>query len=93
MPEYLVELYISRDDAAGARRLARHARLSANELTRGATATRYLRSVFVPDDETCFLFYEAVSADAVRAAGRVAQLSFDHVAEMVGDFTAEGSTP
>ena len=31
----------------------------------------YLRSIFVPEDETCFLLYQAESIDAVRlAAGR-----------------------
>ena len=51
-----------------------------------------LISIFVPEDETCFLFYEAVSVEAVRMAGRLAQLPFDHVAETAGDSTVEGST-
>ena len=47
-----------------------------------ARLRRYLRSIFVPDDET-FLLYEAVSADAVREVARRAALPFDHIAATV----------
>lgn len=36
---------------------------------------RFLRSVFVPEDDICFLLYEAPSADAVRIAVRRADLT------------------
>ena len=59
MAEYLVELYVSRSDAAGAEQGAERARLAAEELRREGAAVRYVRSIFVPEDETCFLLYEA----------------------------------
>jgi hypothetical protein len=44
---------------------------------------RYLRSIFVPEDETCFLVYEAGSADDVRRAATLAGLPADHIVEMI----------
>jgi hypothetical protein len=83
MPEFLVELYVSRADTAAVERQAGRARLAAEELSREGTPVRYLRSVFVPEDETCFLLYEAVSAEQVEEAARRASLRFDHAAAVV----------
>ena len=84
MAEYLAELYVSRTDADGAERSARRTRLAASELTREGTPVRCVRSMFVPEVETCFLLFEAGSVEAVQAAGRRAALAFEHVAEVVG---------
>jgi hypothetical protein len=40
---------------------------------------RFLRSVFVPEDDTCFLIYEGPSAESVRAAARRAKLGVRRV--------------
>ena len=82
MPEFVVELYIARTDAAAMRGAARRARLAAQELAVLGTPVRYMRSIFVPEDETCFLLYEAASPDAVRVAVARADLPSDHVAEV-----------
>jgi len=74
MAEFLVEFYVSRTDTAFVERGAEHARLAAERLTRDGTTVRYVRSIFVPEDETCFLLYEAPSIDAVRAAAERAGL-------------------
>ena len=81
MAEYLVELYVPRTDAAAARRLASNARRAAEQLTREGTPVRYERSIFVPDDETCFHLYEAESAEAVRELVRRAELPCGRIAE------------
>ena len=60
MAEFALELYVSRTDATAARRNAELARTAAE-----GTTVRYLRSIFMPEDETCFLFFEASSAAAV----------------------------
>ena len=57
------------------------ARAACEELSRHGTRVRFLRSIFVPEDETCFHLYEAVSADAVRQAARHAGLDYARVAE------------
>jgi hypothetical protein len=85
VPEFLVELYLSRTDVDGVERGARRARLAAEQLSRAGTPVRYLRSMFVPGDETWLLLYEAASAEAVRTAARRAALPFDRVAEVVAE--------
>ena len=84
MVEFLVEIYASRTDAAAVERSAIRAQRAAEELTREGTPVRYLRSIFVPEDETCFLLYEARSAEAVRDALRRASLPAGRVGEAVG---------
>jgi hypothetical protein len=79
--EYLVELYVPRTDAAAAQRFAADARRAAEQLNREGRRVRYERSIFVPDDETCFHLYEAESAEAVRELLRRAQLPCGRIAE------------
>src|SRR5437764_5027776 len=81
MAEFLVELYVSSRNAAAVERGAARARVAAEELTREGTPVRYLRSIFVPEDETCFYLCEACSADAVREVARRATLPFERVTE------------
>jgi hypothetical protein len=60
MGEFALELCIFRTDVTAVRRSV--------ELAWTAAATaRYLRSIFRPEDEWCFLFFEASSAAAVGA--------------------------
>jgi hypothetical protein len=40
---------------------------------------RFVRSVFIPEDETCLCVYEAASAEDVRDAARRAGLQVDNV--------------
>lgn len=80
MPEFLVELYVPRADGAALESSERRARLAAEELTREGSPVRYMRSIFVPEDEVCFFLYEAASTDDVEKAARRASLPFDHVA-------------
>jgi hypothetical protein len=79
MPEYLLEFYAPRGDARAAGAESESARLAAEELMRRGTAIRYRRSIFVPDEETCFLLFEAESADAVRDAATLADLPTGHI--------------
>jgi Protein of unknown function (DUF4242) len=83
--EFLVELYVPRGDPAAAARGAARARLAGEELTSEGTPVRYLRSIFVAEDETCFFLYEAESVGDVRAAARRAGLPCDHICEAVED--------
>ena len=83
MNEYLVELYVARTDAGAVERSAERLRLAAEEQTRLGTPVRYLRSIFVPEDETCFLLLEAGSAAAARDVATLAGLSFEHVAAAI----------
>ena len=68
MTEYLVELYVAQGDHRVAQQQAERARRASAELTLAGRHVRCLRSIFVPEDETCFLLYEAYSADMVAEA-------------------------
>jgi hypothetical protein len=65
VPSYLVEAYVPRSRARDARAVGERARAIAERLSQEGTAVRYVRTTFVPDDETCFHFFEAASAEAV----------------------------
>jgi hypothetical protein len=81
MASYVVEAYLprlSREELSSfEQRLRRAARL----VSRRGTRVDHVRSVHIPDDETCFHFFEAASAEAVDAAGKQAGLVFDRITE------------
>ena len=81
MPEYLVELYVSRSDGNALRARVAQAHRAAEELSSEGTPVRCLRSIFLPADETCLLLYEADSAAAVREAAGRAALPFERISE------------
>ena len=94
MAEFLAELYVSRGDSAAARRRAKRARLAAEELRGEGTEVRYVRSIHVPEEETCFFLYEAASAAAVREVMKRSAVRYERVTEVASwserQITAEG---
>lgn len=74
MPSYLVETYMPRSHAQEARAAGRRARAAAEELSREGEPIRYLRTTFLPEDETCFHLFEAASPDAIEEVSRRAEL-------------------
>lgn len=89
--EFLLELYVPRTDGVAVERSAERSRIAAEELTREGTPVRYLRSIFVPEDETCFFLYEAQSIDVVHEAARRAALTFERAAEAVDTSNGGGT--
>jgi hypothetical protein len=83
MPEFMLELYAPREDVAAVRGAAERARAAADELTRAGTPVRYVRSIFVPDDETCYLLLEADASCAIHEAAARAGLLFERMAKAV----------
>lgn len=83
MPRYLAELYLSHAEPSRLHDTVERARAAADELNREGTAIRYLRALFLGEDETCFHLYEAASLEAVREATRRAQLPIERVVETV----------
>jgi hypothetical protein len=79
----MIELYVSRIDSDSVAQAAERAQLAAHAMTRQGTRVRYLRSMHVLTDETCFLLFEAESIDVVRDLARSALLPVEHVAEVV----------
>jgi hypothetical protein len=74
MPTYLVEVYLPRSRAHEARATARRARAAAEQLSREGVPIRYVRTTYLPDDETCFHHFEARTPAAVEEATRRAAL-------------------
>jgi hypothetical protein len=89
--EYLVEFYVSQRDAAAVARSAERTRRAAEELTREGTPVRYLRSIFVPADETCFFLCEAGSVAAVCEAVRRAAVPFGRIGQTVPEPVGESN--
>jgi hypothetical protein len=91
MRQFLVELYVSRSESAATRRdTAARARSAAQSLDREGSRVRYVRSLFVPDEETCFYLYEAADPGVVREAARRADLPVQSVVEA---FSADAERP
>ena len=78
-----MELYAAKGDELGVRRAADRLALACDELTRGGETVRYVRSLFVPEDETSFSLCEAVSAEPVRRAVALAGLGSAHVSTAI----------
>ena len=73
---YLVELHRPQDGWGELQSVAARARAAAEQLRAGGTPVRFLRSLFVPEDETCFLLFEGESRGSVRRVVAHAGLGF-----------------
>ena len=65
MPSHLVEVFVPRSRLQDARAAGQRARVIAVRLSLEGVPIRYVRTTFVPDDETCFHFFDAASEEAV----------------------------
>jgi hypothetical protein len=74
VPSYLIEAYMPRSHAKEARAAGRRARSAAEKLSREGVPIRYVRTTFLPEDETCFHLFEAASTDAIEEVSRRAEL-------------------
>jgi len=79
MPEHLLDLYVSREDADVAGEWGRTIRSAVTQLTGQGICVHYGGTIFVPAEETCFALFAADSADAVREVARLASFPSDHV--------------
>lgn len=85
MPSYLVELYLPRSRADEAPAILLRARSAAAELCAEGTAVRYVRTTFVPDDETFFHLFEAGSLGTVEEVCRRAKLGRSRIVAAVDE--------
>ena len=75
---YLIEAYVAGGDIA---ELQGRARAAAEAMSNEGRVIRYLRSVLVPADETCFHLFDAASEDAVAELARRAELRYQRIVE------------
>jgi hypothetical protein len=89
MASYLVELYHPRSRADQLAQASARLRAAAAQVSREGTPVRYLRGLFLPEDETCFHLFEACSLEAVGEASRRAELAYDRIVEACSDEHAQ----
>ena len=80
---FLAELYLPETDAWTRRAVIDKAERAAASLAQEGAQVRLVRSVAVPHDEMCFLFFEADSAETVGRVAEVGGIAFDRVVEAV----------
>jgi hypothetical protein len=83
VPSYLVEIFLPRGDAGGREARERRARSAAEELTQDGSRVRFEQSIHVPEDEICFLVYDARTAREAALAAERADLEPVRVVEAV----------
>jgi hypothetical protein len=81
MKSYVVELRLPTGDATELAAAGERARTAAEQLSREGTAVRWVRSVYLPEEETCLLVFEAPTPEAVDRAGRRAALTYARIVE------------
>ncbi len=91
MQSYLVEVYVPRSSPREASLGARRAEAAADALSGDGVPVRYVRTTFLPDDETCFHVFEAGSSDAVDEVCRRAYLGRARIVPVIED--ARSSQP
>jgi hypothetical protein len=78
MPNYLVESYLADAPAA-----LEEARRCARAVTDDSDGVRYVRTTFLPGDETILHVFEAPSLAALQRAARRAALQCERIVEAV----------
>ena len=78
MPSYVVESYLANTPAA-----VNDARARARSLTDDVNGVRYVRTTFLPGDETILHVFEAPSLLALRRAAQLADLAHERIVEAV----------
>jgi Nickel responsive protein SCO4226-like len=74
MPSYVVESY-----AADSQTVFDEARAQARRVEELGEGVRYVRTTFLPDDQTMLHVFEAPSAEELDRAGRLAALPYERI--------------
>jgi len=90
--QFLVEAYLARLHDSDLVQGVRRAQTAAEELTCEGRSVRYLRTIYLPDEETCFHLFDAGSADDVREATIRAGITCERVVD-VFDIAARSDQP
>jgi hypothetical protein len=83
VPDYCLELYLAGGSQAALDEAARRARAAAKSFGARGCPVRYLRSTYLPEDETCLHFFAAASREDVAEAARQAGLTGDRITRSV----------
>jgi hypothetical protein len=83
--QYLVEVFLPRSRANELAAAKERVRAATTRVSRGDGEVRYVRAIYVPEDETCFYVFDASSADLVAEVSGLAGLPGGRVVETLGD--------
>ena len=83
LARYTVELSRPEGGWADLEQASTRARRAADELRAEGTPVRFLRSIYVPEDDACFFLYEGPTAAVVRNAISRARLAPMDVQETI----------
>jgi hypothetical protein len=81
--DYLMELYLPGKAADERLLAAARAEEGADQAPSGRVEVRYLGSIFIPSDETCFHLFDAHSRRAVEEASERASIRFERIVASV----------
>ena len=81
LTSYTVELRLPATGWRELQQATARARTTTEEMRREGEQVRFLRSIFVPENDACFFLYEGTSAQTVRAAASRARLGISRVDE------------
>jgi hypothetical protein len=76
---YLAEFYMPAESTLSS--VAERARAGAEQTAGAGGDVIFVEAIFLPQDESCFVLYQANRAADVIAAGSLARLSFDRVTD------------
>jgi hypothetical protein len=83
MTTYMVERYLPGVSAQEVLAAAGRAKETTDRMSAEGVAIRYLRSTYVPSEESCFCLFEGPSVELVKSANERAQIPFDRILEAV----------
>jgi hypothetical protein len=83
--QFLVEVFVPRSRALELPAAKERVRAVAASVSRCDGDIRYVRAIYVPEDETCFYVFDASSADLVAQVSGLAGLPEGRVVETLPD--------
>jgi hypothetical protein len=83
VPDYCLEIYLASGSQAALEEAAGRARAAAESSEARGHSVRYLRSTYLPEDETCLHFFAAASGEDVADAARQAGLTGDRITRSI----------
>jgi hypothetical protein len=92
MATFMVERYLPGVSAGQTAAVELLAKQLAMHLPPEGGTVRHLRSLFVPQDEQCFVLFQAASAYVLAETLERLGIAYERIAEVI-DLTAEGGQP
>jgi hypothetical protein len=90
--QFLVEVFVPRSRAGELAAVKERVSAATTRLSRKEADVRYLRAIYVPEDETCFYVFEASSAELVAQANALAGLRDGRILETFDGSAAPAET-